>query len=256
MIFPFSPRYAFRVWRRNWIVFRRFWPAEFGPMFAEPLVVLGAMGLGLGTYVTIRGTDSYLEFIAPGIVGSYTLFAAVFECTYGSYIRMAVRGVYQAIIATPVNIEDVITGEIFWGATRSLFSACAILIVISAFGLVESPLALLVPLLALLAGLMFAGLALVFTSFAPTLSSFNYFISLFVLPMFFLSGTFFPLERYPDSVQFFAWALPLTPYVHITRNLVAGELLWSMLWALLYIVVLVAVTYRVAVFQMRRRLIR
>ena len=256
MMVPSTIRNASRVWRRNWKVFRRLWPAEFPPMFAEPLVVLGAMGLGVGTYVAIQGVDSYVEFIAPGILAAYTLFAAAFECTYGSYMRMAVRGVYHAMIATPVNIEDVITGEVLWGATRSVMSATAILLVIAAFGFVNSPLALLVPLAAFLGGLLFSSVTLVFTSFAPSLTSFNYFISLFLFPMFFVSGTFYPLERYPEIVQKLAWLLPLTPFVHIMRGLVAGELSMTMLWSMLYMLGLLAVTYWVAVGQMRRRLIK
>ena len=249
-------RHAMRIWRRNWKVFSRLWPAEFPPMFAEPMVVLGAMGLGVGTYVAIDGVDSYLEFIAPGILGAYTLFAAAFECTYGSYMRMTIRGIYQAMIATPVSIEDVITGEILWGATRSVMSATAILIVIWAFGFVHSPLALLVPIAAFFGGLLFSSLTLVFTAFAPSLTSFNYFISLFLFPMFFISGTFYPMERYPTIVQDLAWVLPLPPFVHIMRNLVEGNLTITMLWALLYMLLLFILTYWIAVKQMRRRLIK
>ena len=249
-------RNASRVWRRNWKVFRRFWPAEFPPMFVEPLVVLGAMGLGVGTYVAIQGTDSYSEFIAPGILGAYALFAAAFECTFGSFMRMTVRGVYHAMIATPVSIEEVITGEVLWGATRSLLSSTAILVVISAFGFVDSPFALLIPLGAVLGGLLFSSVALVFTAFAPSLTSFNYFISLFLFPMFFVSGTFYPLERYPEIVQSLAWLLPLTPFVHIVRGLASGELTITMLWGLLYMLGFLAVAYWVAVSQMRRRLIK
>ena len=249
-------RNASRVWRRNWKVFRRFWGAEFPPMFVEPLVVLGAMGLGVGTYVAIQGTDSYSEFIAPGILGAYAFFAAAFECTFGSFMRMTVRGVYQAMIATPVSIDEVLAGEVLWGATRSLLSATAILIVISAFGFVDSPFALLVPLCVLLGGLLASSISLVFTAFAPSLTSFNFFISLFLFPMFFVSGTFYPLDRYPETVQFLAWLVPLTPFVHIVRGLVAGELAITMLWAALYMLGFLAVAYWVAITQMRRRLIK
>ena len=112
--------------------------------FAEPFLILLAMGLGLGTYVVLDEGQRYIEFIAPGIVAAYAMFSASFECTYGSFVRMKFQKTYDAIIATPLNLEDVVAGEIFWGATRSLLTACAILVIAAAFGLVNSPWALLV----------------------------------------------------------------------------------------------------------------
>ena len=253
---PVSVPHAVRVWRRNWTVFRRFALAEVGPLFVEPLVVLGAMGLGLGVYVNLLGGGSYLAFIAPGIIGGYSLFAAFFECTYGSFTRMEIRGLYNAMIATPLSIEDVITGEVLWGATRALFSATVVLFVITVFGFVQSPLALLIPPLAFLAGLLFASMALLVTAFAPSFWTFNFAITLGVMPMYFFSGVFFPLDRYPELVRQLAWVLPLTPYVHVIRELVAGQVTLTSLWALLYILTLLAVFYTVAVARMRRRLIR
>lgn len=253
---PVSIPHAVRVWRRNWTVFRQFALAEIGPLVVEPLVVLGAMGLGLGVYVSLVEEGSYLTFIAPGIIGGYSLFAAFFECTYGSFTRMEIRGLYNAMIATPLSIEDVITGEVLWGATRSFFSATVVLIVITAFGFVESPLALLIPVLAFFAGLLFASMALIVTGFAPSFWTFNYAITLGVMPMYFFGGVFFPLERYPDLVRQLAWVLPLTPYVHIIRELVSGHLTLTSLWSFLYLGVLLAVVYTIAVARMRRRLIR
>ncbi len=248
--------FAVRVWRRNWTVFKRFAMAEVGPLFVEPLVVLGAMGLGLGAYVSLGGEVSYLEFIGPGIIGGYSLFAAFFECTYGSYTRMAIRGLYEAMIATPLSIEDVITGEVLWGATRSFFSATVILFVLAIIGFVDSPFALLIPPLAFFAGILFSAMALLVTAHAPSFWTFNYAITLGVMPMYFFGGVFFPLERYPDVVREVAWAIPLTPYVHVVRELVTGNLTMTSVWALLYLLALTGVFYVLAVARMRSRLIR
>lgn len=247
---------SLRVWRRNWAVFRKFALAEVGPLFVEPLVVLGAMGLGLGAYVSLGGERSYLEFIGPGIIGGYALFAAVFECTYGSYTRMAIRGLYDAMIATPLSIEDVITGEVAWGATRSVFSATVILFVLTVFGLVDSPFALLIIPFSFFAGVLFSSMALVVTAHAPSFWTFNYAITLGVMPMYFFGGVFFPLDRYPDIVGTLAWLLPLTPYVHIVRELVTGSLTLTSVWAGLYLIALTVVFYVIAVARMRARLIR
>ena len=158
---------SLRVWQRNRDVFFKLWHTEVPGFFAEPVLILLAMGVGLGTYVVLGG--SYLEFIAPGILAAYAMFSSASECTYGSFVRMKYQRTFEAIIATPVNMEDVVAGEIFWGATRSLLTTLAILIVIAAFGLVHSPWALLTIPISVLAGLMFSSIALVVTSVAPTI---------------------------------------------------------------------------------------
>ncbi|MDA1096986.1 MAG: ABC transporter permease, partial [Chloroflexi bacterium] len=220
-------------------------------------VVLGAMGLGVGAYVTFENDrGSYLSFIGPGIIGGYSMFAAFFECTYGSFTRMEIRRLYNAMIATPLMIDDVFLGEALWGATRALLSGTVVLIVIAALGFVDSPVALLVPVLVFVVGLLFASLGLLFTAFAPSYWTFNYAITLVVMPMYFLGGVFFPLDRYPEVVGRVAWALPLTPYVAIIRELVGGHVSWTSLWGFAYLLTLTAILYSIALFQMRRRLIR
>ncbi len=194
-----TPSYrALRVWQRNHDVFLKLWRSEVPGFFAEPLVILLAMGVGLGAYVALSDNIDYIEFIAPGIVAAYAMFSASSECTYGSFVRMKFQRTFDAIITTPLSMEDVVAGEILSGATRSLMTAIAVLIVVSAFGLVHSPWALLVLPLALLTGLMFASIALFFTSVAPSIYSFNYYFTLFITPMFFFSGVFFPLDSFPE----------------------------------------------------------
>ena len=170
---PFSWRFI-RMWQRNGDVFLRLWHSEAPGFVAEPVLILLAMGLGLGAYVGLVDGQKYIEFIAPGIIASYAMFSASFECTYGSFWRMEHQRSYDAIIATPLNIEDVIAGEIFWGATRSLMTGSVILVIAAAFQLVSSPWALLIPLLSFLAGIMFSSIAILFTSLVPSFYSFNY----------------------------------------------------------------------------------
>lgn len=245
-----------RVWQRNRDVFFKLWRSEVPGVFAEPLLILLAMGVGLGTYVILEDGQRYIEFIAPGIVAGYAMFSASFECTYGSYFRMEMQRTYEAIISTPLNIEDVVAGEIFWGATRSLITACVILIVTAAFGLISSPWALLVLPLALLAGVMFASIALFFTSIAPSIHTFNYYFTLFLTPMFFFSGIFFPLDSFDPIVQDLSWIAPLTPVANLTRALISGEPGAGAWWGLAIIVGIIAVFFPLSLFSMRRRLLR
>jgi lipooligosaccharide transport system permease protein len=250
-----TPSYrSLRVWQRNRDVFFKLWHTEVPGFFAEPVLILLAMGVGLGTYVVLG--SSYLEFIAPGILAAYAMFSSASECTYGSFVRMKYQRTFDAIIATPVNMEDVVAGEIFWGATRSLLTTLAILIVIAAFGLVHSPWALLTIPLSVLAGLMFSSIALVVTSVAPTIYSFNYFFTLFITPMFFFSGVFFPLDAFSPTVQKLCWLSPLTPVANLSRALVSGHPGDGDWWGLAIIIGLTAVFFPLSLFMMRRRLLK
>ena len=250
---PFSWRFI-RMWQRDRDVFLRLWHAEAPGFVAEPIMILLAMGLGLGAYVGLVDGQRYIEFIAPGIIASYAMFSASFECTYGSFWRMEHQRTYDAIIATPLSVEDVVAGEIFWGATRSLITGSVILVVATVFQLVSSPWALLIPLLSFLAGIMFSSIAILFTSLVPSFYSFNYFFTLFITPMFFFSGVFFPLSSFPEIVQTLSWIAPLTPVVHLTRALFWGEFHLNLLLALALIIVLTFFFFSISLVTMKRRL--
>jgi len=249
----FSWRFI-RVWQRNRDVFFRLWHSEAPGFVAEPIIILLAMGFGLGAYIGLIDGQKYIDFITPGIIASYAMFSASFECTYGSFVRMEYQKTYDAIIATPLNVEDVIAGEIFWGATRSFMTGTVILAIAAAFQLVPSPWAMVIPALAFLEGIMFAAIAMLFTSVVPSIYSFNYYFTLFITPMFFFSGVFFPLSSFPEIVQSLSWVAPLTPVVHLTRALVNGEFHIYHLWALALIIVLAALFFTISLVTMRRRL--
>ena len=252
-----TPSYrSLRVWQRNRDVFFKLWRTEVPGFFAEPLFILLAMGVGLGTYVALSDNTDYLEFIAPGIVAAYAMFSASAECTYGSFVRMKFQRTFDAIIATPLNMEDVVAGEIFWGATRSLLTSVAILIVIAAFGLVNSWWALIVLPIAVLSGLMFSSIALFFTSLAPSIYSFNYYFTLFITPMFFFSGVFFPLDAFSPTVRRLCRVSPLTPAADLTRALVSGQPGEGSWWGLAIILGLIVIFFPLALIMMRRRLLK
>ena len=223
-------------------------------MVIEPVLILLAMGLGLGAYVGLIDGQKYIEFVAPGIIASYAMFAATFECTYGTFFRMEERKTFDAIIATPLNVEDVVAGEIFWGATRALMTGSVILIIAAIFQLVHSPWVLLIPVVCFLQGIMFSAIAVFFASVVPSFYSFNHFFTLFVTPMFFFSGVFFPLSGFPDIIQSLSWIAPLTPVVILIRALFQGEFHLGMLGAFGLVIVLSAVFFTVALVTMRRRL--
>ncbi|MBI2304805.1 MAG: ABC transporter permease [Chloroflexi bacterium] len=247
---------AYRVWQRNRDVYFRLWLSETLPMLVEPLFVLVAMGFGLGAYVALAGGQSYLEFLAPGLIASYAMFSATFECTYGSYVRMELQKTFDAIIATPLSIEDVIAGEILWAGTRSAMTAGAVLVVIAALGLVGQPWAPLAIVVAGLEGLMFGSFAMLFTSVTPSINGFSYYFTLFITPMFFAGDIFFPLSGLPEVVQRIAWFVPLTHMARLSRGLVNGPMGWDLVWHGAWVLGITAIVFLVSLATMRRRLIK
>lgn len=248
---------VWKVWMRDFDVFKKTWKVNFFPPLLEPIFYLVALGFGLGQFVQKIEGLSYIQFIAPALVSISIMNSSFFECTYGSFVRMYYQKTFDAIISTPVNIEEVIAAEMLWGATRSLISSSIVICVVAAFGLISSPLLLLIPLVAFFCGLMFSALAMCFTSLAPNIDFFNYPGFLFITPMFLLSGTFFPLTQLPQAMQTFAEAvLPLTHTVNLTRALFLGNLETSLIISLMWIGIVTAIFFILSINLMKRKLIK
>jgi lipooligosaccharide transport system permease protein len=247
-----------KVWRRNFDVFMKTYKVNFFPPLLEPIFYLLAMGLGLGGFVSAAQLGySYIKFIAPALVAISIMYSSFFECTYGSFVRMYYQKTFDAIITTPINIEEVIAGELFWGATRSLISASIVLGVVAAFGLISSPLFVLIPILAFFAGLMFSAIGMCFTALAPNIDFFNYPGFLFITPMFLLSGTFFPLTILPKFMQIVAQAiLPLAHTVILSRGLMFGNLAPTLLISIAWITAVTLAFFILSINLMKKKLIK
>lgn len=252
-----QPLGVFRVWQRNRDTFFRLWRTELWPPFVEALMNLFAFGFGIGGYVTqqVEGLD-YLLFVAPGLVMTSAMFGAFFECSFGSFVRMEFQHTFDAIIATPVNIEDVIMGEIVWGATRATMTSTGVLLVLAVLGLTPSPWVVLVPVVGLLTGLMFGALAECASLVVPSINEFTWFLTLGLTPMWLFSGVFFPLERIPEAVRWISWLSPLQHAVAAARALSVGRVTPDLLGHLAWMVVVVVLASTLALYLGRRRLIK
>jgi len=261
MILPPPSRFSYRflrVWQRNFAVYRKTWAISFLPPLLEPVLYILAFGLGLARLVgelEVAGEPvGYTVFIAPALVAVAVMYNAFFETTYNSFVRMYYQKTFDALLATPLNLEEVILGEMAWAATKSLIAALLMGSVLSLFGLFVFPSALLLLPLALLGGLLFAGLGMVCTALVPNIEVFNIPIFLMITPMFLFSGTFFPLEQLPGWAQRVAFCLPLTHLVALVRGAALGQAVSG--WSVLYLLAATAVLLPVAIALMVRRLIR
>jgi len=251
---------TWHVWQRNYSVYKQNWKISFIPPLLEPLFYILAFGLGLAVMIgdiELGGrTVAYTTFIAPALVAVAIMQNAFFETTFNSFVRMYYQKTFDALLTTPLNLEEVILGEMLWAATKSLIATVLMTIVLTGFGLISYPGALLLLPLALLGGLFFAALGMVCTALVPGIEMFNLPIFLGITPMFLFSGTFFPLANLPNWAQQVAWWLPLTHLVALVR---AGtlQMLDASLWlSVLYLALTTAFLVPLAIALMVRRIVR
>lgn len=246
---------ASRVWQRHFTVYKKLYKYSVVLNFVEPALYLVALGIGLGAFVKEINGVPYISFIAPGFIASSSMFAATYECTYGTYIRMTFQKTFDAILSTPVNLQDLVAGELMWGATKSMLYGTIIIIAISLFGLVDSPLIIfLIPVL-FLSGLLFAELSIICAAIVPGIDSFNYYYTLFMTPMFLFSGIFFPLDPLPKIITYIAYFTPLYHLAVICRAFSAGHVatsLMSITWLVAAVVIISPIPFRL----MRNRIIK
>src|SRR5215216_4157475 len=134
-----SPSHAAAIWARNAKVFSKLWKGSLLPQFIDPLFYLVALGFGLGTYVALTNGMSYRDFVAPGLIASAAMWSASFETTYNVYFRINELRLYDNVLSTPVEVQDVVAGDLVWSATRATVYGTTFLVIVALFGLVSSP---------------------------------------------------------------------------------------------------------------------
>ena len=224
------PELTWRFWpvfMRNLLVWRKLAIPSLVGNIAEPLMWLVAFGYGMGALVgqvtvpTAEGQTAipYILFLASGSICMSAMQAASFEALYSAFSRMHVQKTWDGIMNAPVGLDDIVFAEMLWAAFKSLFTVSAILLVMLALGISHSPKLLLAWLILLGVGLTFSCMALVFNALAKGYDFFTYYFTLFLTPVMFLSGVFFPLEQLPDGVRVVANWLPLANAVALVRPL-------------------------------------
>jgi lipooligosaccharide transport system permease protein len=247
---------AWRLWLRNAAIYKRTYKLNIVPNFFEPFLYLLAMGLGLGAYLARIKGYRYIDFIAPGLVATAAMFGASFEVTFNCFVKMQFGKIYDAVMSTPLTIEDIGLGEMLWSTTRSLIYGCVFLAIASTFGVVHSWWAVLTPFAVAMTGMMFSAIGLSFTAIIPLIDYYTYYWTMFITPMFLFSGIFFPLDRMPHWVQVVSWFIPLHQAVNLMRGLILTGDIGSAAAAASWIVALTAVLFVAPMNLLRRRLVK
>ena len=215
---------ALRVTQRNLWVYRRTWRGSVFGSFLSPLLFLGALGVGLGSFIAAQdesalGGVTYIEFLGPGLLAATCMQTSSFEAMWPIMGKISWRRNYEAMLAAPLSVRDLVFGEMGWMAFRLTTVSFAFLIVLTLFGIPSSPLAILAWPAAVLTGLAFFAAIVAFTATQKNDSGFAAIFRFVINPLFLFSGTFFPVDRLPDAIEFIAALTPLYHGVALIRGL-------------------------------------
>jgi lipooligosaccharide transport system permease protein len=244
-----------------WLVnYRRTWRGSIYSSVLNPVLYLGAMGLGLGQLVDARSTASlggvsYLAFLAPGLLAAGAMQTAVGETTYPIMASVKWLKTYQAAIASPLRPVDLFRGHLLFVGLRLVMNAVIFLIVMAAFGAIESAWAVVTIPVALLTGLAFAAPLEAFAITVEKETSFSLIFRFGMIPLFLFSGTFFPVSQLPVAIRPVAYLTPLWHGVDLSRSLTLGTApLWPSLGHVAYLLAVTAAGIYVGGRTYRRRL--
>jgi len=245
------------VFQRNLLVWRKLAVPSLIGNIAEPLMWLVAFGYGMGALVgqvNFEGsTVPYIVFLASGSICMSAMNAASFEALYSAFSRMHVQKTWDGIMNAPVSLDSVVLAEMLWAAFKSIFTVTAILGVMLALGISHSPKLLAAWPILLGAGITFSCIALIFNALAKGYDFFTYYFTLFLTPMMFLSGVFFPRDQLPVALRHVSDWLPLTNAVELVRPLFVDQWPAHPMRHALVLVVYAVVSYWAALALTRRR---
>jgi lipooligosaccharide transport system permease protein len=240
---------------REIVNYSSFWRSSTFSSTIDPTIYLLAFGFGFGSLVSRVAGYRYIGFVGTGIVATTVLFSGAFTAMYSTFIKYSFQHTYDAILAAPVDTEELVTGEALWIAARTGVYGCVPMLVAMVFGLTPSWGMLLVPAIAGLAGFGWGCAGILIAALAKKIESFSYWQSGLLTPMFLVAGTFFPLSRLPTWAQVAGNFNPLFHCVQLVRHVVFGTEGLADLGHLAFLTVFALVAWRLAIRFMERKLI-
>ena len=240
---------------REIVNFSSYWRSATFSSTVEPTIYLLAFGFGFGSLVSRVGGYDYVQFVGTGTVATAVLFSSAFPAMFGTFVKYQFQRTYDAILAAPVDTEELVTAEALWVAARAGVYGCVPMIVALFFGLDPAWGMLTVPVIAFLSGFGWACFGISISGFAKSIENFSYVISAVLTPLFLVAGTFFPLDRLPRWAQIAGEFNPLHHCVELVRHAAFGFEGWADLGRVGVLIVFGLLTWRVAIFAMTRKLV-
>jgi lipooligosaccharide transport system permease protein len=240
---------------REVVNFSSYWRSTTFSSTIEPTIYLLAFGFGFGSLVSKVAGYDYVQFVGTGTVATAVLFSSAFPAMFGTFIKYQFQRTYDAILAAPVDPEELVTAEALWVAARAGVYGCVPLVVAMAFGLDPAWGMLTVPLIAFLAGFGWACFGISIAGFASSIENFSYIVSAVLTPLFLVAGTFFPLSKLPRWARLLADVNPLHHCVELVRHAAFGWHGWHDLVSVGALLVFGLLMWRVAIYAMTRKLV-
>jgi lipooligosaccharide transport system permease protein len=243
------------VMSRDITNFKSFWKTTTFSSIVDPTIYLLAFGLGFGALVTTVNGIDYLYFVGTGMVATAVLFSSVFSAMYGVFIKHRFQHTYDAILAAPVDVEELATAEVLWIGVRAGIYGMAPLVVAMLFGLDPSWGMLVVPFIGAVTALGFAALGVFAAASVAKIDHFNYIQTALITPLFLISGTFFPIDELPHGFVIASNLNPLYHCVELVRHAVVFGFEMVDLWHATFLLVFAFATWRLAIWRLEKRLI-
>ncbi len=240
---------------REIVNYSSYWRSATFSATVEPTIYLLAFGFGFGSLVSQVAGYDYVEFVGTGTVATAVLFSSAFAAMFGTFIKYQFQHTYDAILAAPVDTEELVTAEALWIAARAGVYGCVPLLVAIVFGLDPAWGMLTVPFIGFLAGFGWACFGIAIAGFASSIENFSYVISAVLTPLFLVAGTFFPLSELPEWAQVAGNFNPLHHCVELVRHAAFGWDGWSDVGRLAVLVGFALATWRIAIRAMTRKLV-
>jgi lipooligosaccharide transport system permease protein len=240
---------------REVVNFKSYWRSTTFSSILDPTVYLLAFGFGFGTIVSEVAGYEYKQFVGTGIVATGVLFASAFPGIFSTLVKWQYQNTYSAMLAAPVDTEELVTGEAAWIAFRAGVYGCAPLIVSFFFGLDPSGGMLLVPFIGMLTGFGFACFGIFVAGQAQRFDNVNYVISGVLTPLFLVAGTFFPIEEMPEWARIASEFNPLYHCVELVRHAAFGFEGATDLWHVAALALFGLLMWRLAIWRMHTRLV-
>jgi lipooligosaccharide transport system permease protein len=250
-----EPTAVLGVMSRDATVFTRNWRTTTFSSVVEPTIYLLAFGFGFGALITSIGGLDYKQYVGTGIVATAVLFSSAFPGMYGTFLKYRFQRTYDAFLAAPVNVDEIVSAEILWISLRAGVYGNAPLLVAIAFGLSPLPTSVLVPFICFLTGAGFVAFGVTIAATAQSIDNFSYITSGVLTPMFLTAGTFFPISNFPPVIRAIAEANPLHHCVQLVRDAVVLGLRPLDLLHAGVLLVFALVLWRLAIWRLGKRLI-
>jgi lipooligosaccharide transport system permease protein len=240
---------------REIVNFSSYWRSSTFSSTVDPTIYMLAFGFGFGALVDTIGGFDYIDFVGTGIVATTVLFSGAFPAMYSTFVKYHFQRTYDAILAAPVDTEELVTAEALWISARTGTYGCVPMIVAIFFGLDPSWGMLLVPFIAALAGYGWAVFGIFIAAKSKSIEAFSYWQSGLLTPMFLVAGTFFPVDAVGEWAEVVSQINPLYHCVELVRHAVFGFDGWVDLWHVGFLVAFALVSWRLAIHYMERKLI-